>query len=52
MENNINTQTNINSKPISGKGYADSKGTGALSTLIFTAIVTIIMIVLAYFKGS
>ncbi len=31
--------------------YSDSKGTGVLSTLIFAIAVTVIMVVIAYFKG-
>ena len=32
--------------------YAESKGTGALSTIIFVIVVTIGMVILAHFKGS
>lgn len=31
--------------------YSETKGTGVLSTIIFAIIVTIIMVVIAYFKG-
>lgn len=31
--------------------YSDSKGTGVISTLIFAITVTVIMVVIAYFKG-
>ena len=48
MTENINT----NNTPVNNNRYAESKGTGVLSTLIFAVVVTIIMIVVAYFKGS
>ena len=32
--------------------YRESKGTGALSTIIFVILVTIGMVILAHFKGS
>lgn len=32
--------------------YSESKGTGALSTIIFVILVTIGMVILAHFKGS
>ncbi len=42
---------NNENNPIQTNRYTDSKGTGVLSTLIFAAVVTIIMVVIAYFKG-
>lgn len=48
MTENINT----NSTPVTGANrYSESKGTGVLSTLVFAIVVTVIMIVVAYFKG-
>lgn len=32
--------------------YTESKGTGVISTLIFAVLVTVLMIVIAHFKGS
>ena len=48
MTENINTNTTS----IAANRYAESKGTGVLSTLIFALVVTVIMVVLAYFKGA
>ena len=36
---------------IQRNAYSESKGTGVLSTIIFAVVVTVIMVVIAYFKG-
>jgi hypothetical protein len=41
-----------NGSAINRNHYAESKGTGALSTIIFVILVTIGMVILAHFKGS
>ncbi len=41
-----NTQNSINRT-----AYSETKGTGVLSTIIFAVVVTVIMVVIAYFKG-
>lgn len=47
------TENNNNIEPALNKShYSESKGTGALSTIIFVVIVTIGMVILAHFKGS
>lgn len=46
-ENNTN-----NTPPLAPNRYSESKGTGVLSTLIFAMVVTVIMIVVAYVKGT
>ena len=47
------TDNNSNNGPALNKShYSESKGTGALSTIIFVILVTIGMIILAHFKGS
>ncbi len=51
MTDNINNEQN-NGPAINRNHYSESKGTGALSTIIFVILVTIGMVVLAHFKGS
>ncbi len=43
---NIDNETQYHSNR-----YSDSKGTGVLSTLVFAVVVTVIMFIIAYFKG-
>lgn len=50
MIENINTN-NSSTPVVNTNRYSESKGTGVLSTLIFAVVVTVIMIILAYFKG-
>ncbi|MDE6138228.1 MAG: hypothetical protein K2F57_02015 [Candidatus Gastranaerophilales bacterium] len=42
-----NTENTI----INRTAYSETKGTGVLSTIIFAIVVTIIMVIIAYFKG-
>ena len=51
MTDNINNEQN-NRPALNGNHYSESKGTGALSTIIFIILVTIGMAILAHFKGS
>lgn len=51
MTDNINKEQN-NGPALNRSHYAESKGTGALSTIIFVILVTIGMVILAHFKGS
>lgn len=51
MSNDI--KMNNNSAPAKNtQRYAESKGTGVISTLIFAVAVIIFMVAVAYFKGS
>ena len=43
---NIDNETQYHSNR-----YSDSKSTGVLSTLVFAVVVTVIMFIIAYFKG-
>ncbi len=47
-----NDTNNTNNSPANANRYAESKGTGIASSLIFAVAVVVFMIVLAYFKGS
>ena len=49
MTENNNQNNNMG---LNRSHYTESKGTGALSTIIFVVIVTIGMVILAHFKGS
>lgn len=51
MTDNTNKEQN-NGPALNRSHYSESKGTGALSTIIFVIIVTIGMVILAHFKGS
>ena len=51
MTDNINNEQN-NGPALNRSYYSESKGTGALSTIIFVILVTIGMVILAHFKGS
>jgi len=46
-----NTTDNNIIKSHNSSHYNDCKGTGVLSTIIFAIAVTVIMVVIAYFKG-
>lgn len=46
----INKQNNA--PALDRSHYSESKGTGAISTIIFVILVTIGMVILAHFKGS
>jgi len=50
MINNAESTPNTSTSNVPNR-YSDSKGTGVLSTLVFAIVVTIIMVIVAYFKG-
>lgn len=43
--------TENNEHIINRTAYSETKGTGVLSTIIFAIVVTVIMVIIAYFKG-